>query len=799
MNLSGSVRNQAGSVYIEIEGTAAQLASFEKQVTSKAPKSAKIESIESIALSELTRPYSGFHIQTSDGFQRCGAIENCGPSEKRGASENSSALENSTALENSGTPANGQHLAGFPIDFGLCSACKADITNPQNRRFGYPFISCAECGPRFTITLDLPFDRANTSMNAFPPCSKCQEEYIDPSNRRFHAQTISCANCGPSVRLLDTNGNKLDTGQPFHVLSQALVNGGIVAIKSTGGFHLVCDAMNTSAVASLRALKHRPDKPFAVMVSDISAVNKWLNLDGQDEDLVQDPRAPIVLIPKNTKGILELEHLSPSCNDLGVMRPYNGIYQCLFDAALAQGQQCERSKRQQPHILAVTSANMHGEPIIECLESVLDTFANKTAYILDHELAIANPCDDSVIQGGHHPMVFRLGRGCAPQVISNSDKVSHSSNQLLGLGAQEKSTLSVSNGSSIWISPELGKLNSIKACERFEAQRVQFSKVSDNGSMAITCDLHPDFHSSGVGETMKKKGNLPLIRVQHHHAHVAAVLQEHDFTEAALGLALDGFGLGPKQQAWGGELFQINGNTRRQAPLQDQLCYYNTARLGHITQLKLPGGDVASRYPLRCAHSALRMLSSSTALARLQALETEPVWDSLYDNPNCPLTSSMGRWFDAVAAILGFKGKSSYEAQAAIYLEHLAAQSAAKPNPIGVVDVQAEELNLLPLIELVLAQENAQQAAWHFHAELADGLCRWLIKARANAAINTVALSGGCIQNRILRERLVDELQATGFQVLLPTNIPCNDAAISLGQIYIARHALAHLKESPCA
>ena len=752
MGLRGSVRNQAGTVCIEIEGSEQQLSSFVKKLKSRAPKAAKIESIELNDLNgmrALNRSSSGFHIEVSD--------------------EQSS----------------GAHTTGLPIDFALCSACQNDISKPGNRRFGYPFTSCSECGPRFSITQDLPFDRINTSMNAFPPCSECHKEYSDPNNRRFHAQTISCSRCGPRVQLLDGNGNPVAAKLPFHTLNQALANGDIVGIKSTGGFHLVCDAMNSVAVASLRALKHRPDKPFAVMASDISAVDKWLNMGEQDEDLVQDARAPIVLIPKNTKGIAELKHLAPSSNDLGVMRPYNGIYQCLFDAGLSPERDCSSKVKQKPKLLAVTSANPSGEPIISGIESFLDAFKGTTAFILDHDLSITNPCDDSVVQGGKYPMVFRLGRGYAPQVISNADKMNPSSVQTLALGAQEKSTLSVSNGSIIWISPELGKLNNINACRRFEAQRLRFLKMSNDEPMAIACDLHPDFHSSEIGQATSRTGNLPLVRVQHHQAHIAAVMQEHNCTDPVLGLSLDGFGLGDDQQAWGGELLVMKGANMR--------------RLGHITQLKLAGGDAASRHPLRCAHSALRMLSSATAIARLQALKAEPVWDSLYDNPNSPLTSSMGRWFDAVAAMLGFDAKSTYEAQAAIYLEHLAAQSSLKPEPVGVIKVQAEQLNLLPLIELVLTEENTHLSAWRFHAELADGLCRWLFLARENTGINTVVASGGCIQNRILRELLVDNLKAKGFQVLLPANIPCNDAAISLGQIYIAQQTFAHMEESPCA
>lgn len=742
IGLSGSVRNQAGSVYIELLGSEEQIALFERKLSSEAPNPAIIESTKIIHRCSLSEPPGrGFRIDISHDEQ------------------------------------GSQLNAALPIDVSICFECLRDMTDSSNRRADYPFTSCAACGPRFSITRELPFDREQTSMRVFPPCSDCEQEYRDPNNRRFHAQTISCPKCGPKVSLLDGRGQTIASHRPFLTLVEALSNGHIIAIKSTGGFHLCCDAFNKDAVSSLRALKRRPDKPFAIMSSDPTKLEPWLEIESTDLELYRDASAPIVLIPKRDYGMAELEHLAPSCRDLGVMRPYNGIYQSLFNMASSLGSK--------PLLIAVTSANISAEPIINNLESFINVFEGQVANILDHDLSITNPCDDSVIQGGKQPLLFRLGRGYAPLVLSGSGSVNDNSMPLLALGAHEKSTLSVSDGARIWMSPELGKLNSISACKRFDAQRQQFSRISDKGFRGIACDLHPDFHSTQVGEALSEQLNVPLIQAQHHHAHIAAVLQEHNHSGPCLGLALDGFGLGNNRQAWGGELLSVHGHRMK--------------RLGYVTPLKLAGGDAASRHPLRCAHSALMMLGSAAALRKLRSLKTDPVWDTLFTKPNCPRTSSMGRWFDAAAAILGFSKKSSYEAEAAIYLECLAAQSHLKPSPKNVVKIAAGELNLLPLIELILIEENHQLAAWCFHAELAEGLYRWLVDARTKSGINTVVASGGCIQNRILRELISDKLKTGGFKLLLPQNLPCNDAAISLGQISIARHALAHLGDTSCA
>lgn len=729
LKLRGSVSNQNGNVLIRIQGADENVQRFVHSLGTRAPRNANIQSVELIEDARI------------DAFNNPFSIE---PS-------------NASAADSNGDQ---RTSAAFPVDYALCDACLTEMRDPANRRFGYPFTSCTECGPRFTITKALPFDRAQTTLNSFPLCDDCLDEYNDPNDRRFHAEILSCPRCGPALTLLNNSGERLQINEPYSALLDALSTGDIVAIKSTGGIHLCCDALNQSAVAKLRAIKHRPDKPLVMMGEDFSSFSSWLRTETSDQVIFNDPRAPIVLIAKNSTGQQELEHLAPNCRDLGVMRPYNGIYRSLFD---------EAKKTQGTKLLiAVTSANLSGAPIITTMNECVSAFKNNVAYFLDHNLDIVNACDDSVIQGGTAPLLFRLGRGYAPLLISGFETTQH----IVAFGAHEKSTVSVSEGSRVWLSPEIGKLNCADSCRRFDLQRTQFYTIAGNKPDLLTCDLHPDYRSSHMAEELSKAEHLRLVRVAHHHAHIAAVLLEHGQIEPCIGLALDGFGLGPENEAWGGELLMVNGSKMK--------------RLGHITPMRLAGGDAASRNPLRCAHSVLGLLSSENAKKRRVSLNIDAHWDALLNNPNCSKTTSMGRWFDAIAALLGFDKKMSYEAEAAIFLEALASKTKTMPSAQQIVTIDSNELNLLPLLELILVQTDNTLAAWIFHVELADGFCRWLIAAQEQTGFSTAVASGGCIQNRILRELLSQNAREAGIKLLLPTKTPTNDASISLGQLYVA-------------
>ena len=766
--LRGGVSNQSGAVHIQVIGAAAQIEGFKKALVSKAPINARIDSVTLLRTSEQSVACN----RSSEAF----------------------------SIEASSEQLKADPYAGFPIDFALCGECLKDIKDPNNKRYAYAFTSCAECGPRFAITQGLPFDRQRTSMSHFPPCPSCQQEYRNPMDRRFHAQTISCPDCGPNIYLLDSSGKASDSNAPYQALASALLAGEIIAVKSTGGFHLCCDGRNARAIAKLRILKNRLDKPFAVMVPSIETMKPWVEVSEQAKRLFEDPSAPIVLLPKTDQGDKELEHLSKNCRDLGILRPYNGIYHCLFKAATDAAKETSGAEL----LLAVTSANLSGEPIISETDECISAFKGKVSHFLSHNLEISNPIDDSVIQGGDCPLVFRLARGFAPLMLAdldgqldsrldsqldsqiNSHLDCHSDNKTpaLALGAHEKSTVAVTDGARVWISPELGKLNSVRSCQRFETMQNQFAHIAGDHLKAFACDLHPDFASSQLAEKLSQTREASLLRVAHHHAHLAAVAMEHVHQGPMLGLTLDGFGLGTDMQAWGGELLLIEGESMQ--------------RLGHITQLKLAGGDKASRHPKRCAHSVLSMLNTDLADQHIKALAPEPSWDVLIEHPSCPTTTSMGRWFDAIAAILGFNKVASYEAEAAIHLEYLASRAKHKPSALGIVEIEQRNLNLLPLVDSILAQPDPSLAAWIFHIELADGLSRWLQDAQAHANITTVAASGGCLQNRILRERLAQNLKENGLELLLPKNLPCNDAAISCGQLYVAQHALARKGLTTC-
>jgi len=768
LRISGNVRNQSGVVLIKAEASAEQLRCFTEQLATQAPTASQVDMIEvcdetTIATNDTSQT---FEIDTSQNEQ-----------------------------------ANAQQ-AGFPIDYAPCNDCLKEFNDPTNHRYRYPFIACAECGPRYSITKALPFDRERTSMHRFPLCEHCYSEYQDPNNRRFHAQTISCPNCGPSVSLLSFNtasGSAIKHDQePFARLAQSLLRGEVVAIKSTGGFHLCCDARNLNAITKLRQVKHRPDKPFAVMCESLDSLDHWLEPQTNERELFNNPQTPIVLMPVKQKNRENTGHLAPNCRDLGVIRPYNGIYLNLFNVLRARTE----SLNAESPLLVVTSANITGEPIIEDESACIEVFKDSVSYILSHNLDITNAIEDSVIQAGEHPMLFRLGRGYAPLMLSN-DNVNPNINpniKTLALGAHEKSTVCATNEAATWLSPELGKMNSVLSCRRLDQQIQQFMPLMGHQPNAIAHDLHPDFRSSVVAENLSKHHQLMPTQVPHHFAHIYAVMNEHNLEPPCLGLALDGYGYGCDGESWGGELIHIKAGSAE--------------RLGHITPLALTGGDQASRNPVRCAHAALSLLGEELAAQYTHQVGLDAL-DNTIQFGNGLKTTSMGRWFDAIAAILGFKRTTSYEAQAAIYLEDLASQAAYtqtrrpthKPTATRVVQIEGNQLsgyrlNLIPLLKLVLEQSGKSTAAWLFHVELSDGLCRWLVSARESTGVNTVALSGGCFQNRILREQLSQQLKQQGFQVFLPEQVPCNDASISLGQAYAASRQFAQQNDksnSSCA
>lgn len=659
-------------------------------------------------------------------------------------------------------------------DAAICPDCIADLCDPEGRRWRYAFTTCTHCGPRYTVSAGIPYDRARTSLAGFPLCAPCAAEYTDPADRRFHAETTCCPDCGPQLQLLDEKGADLAVGgdDPIAATLALLRAGHIVAIKGLGGFHLACDARNPDAVAELRRRKAREAKPFAVMGLNPGALAAFAEFGDGERALFADVAAPIVLC---RKGAAELAGVAPGLPWLGVMRPATPVHLLLWHEAADRPAGTAWLDAENDLLLVMTSANPQGEPLVTGNAEALQRLNGIADAFLVHDRDIVVRCDDSVVRvADGAPAFLRRARGYVPLPIPLADD----GPSVLALGAHLKNAVCVLRGRQAFVSQHIGSLDNAATLAFLEETVVHLLAVLDVKPALIAHDLHPDYASTALALRLAGELGVPARAVGHHHAHIGAICAEHGVNGPLLGLALDGVGLGPDGGAWGGELLHVDGA--------------NCRRLGHLRPLALPGGDRAAREPWRMAIAALHGAGLGDQVAGWLA-RTWPERDggpllTLLDRQlRCPPTSSLGRWFDAAAGLLGVRDVSYHEGQAAMELEGRAAAHGPVAPLAGGWRIAGEVLDFSPLLSALLDCTDAGQGAALFHATVAAGLADWAMLAVKREKLAKIAVGGGCAANAILLDALRRRLTAAGIEVLEARAVPAGDGGLALGQAWVAR------------
>jgi len=737
LNITGTVINSGTGVIVRTLCRQDQLDDFLEVLKNHSPPLARIISIDQQVIS-VDAPWNDFTIETSASGPVTGAM--------------------------------------IPPDIALCDDCLHELIDPNDRRFGYPFINCTNCGPRFSIVRTIPYDRPKTSMRDFTMCPDCNGEYHDPADRRFHAQPNACYNCGPSLSFYGENSIE-ENSDPIGSAVRSLRNGDVVAIRGLGGFHLAVDGTSVSAVQKLRERKRRPDKPLAVMVADLTRLKEIAVVSDLETALLSGPQHPIVLL-KQKETDMVAANLAPGIGEIGIMLPYTPFHHLLF-----QHKDC-------PKVLVMTSGNISGEPICtsnECAFDKLDRIAD--AFLL-HNRDIVTRVDDSVARVmGKGAMMLRRARGYVPNPILLNSELP----PVLGCGGGLKSTFCLARGKTAFMSQHIGDLFNLESLEFYQESVNHLQSVLEIEPELVVCDLHPDYLSTHYGRDL----GLPFYQVQHHHAHAVSVMAENGLNEKVLAVILDGTGLGPDGTIWGGEIL-----------LCDLTSY---ERVGHLQQIALPGGDSGAREPYRMALSTLYAVygedgidanSLPPTLSPVEKDRIRVIGEMINNNINCPKTSSCGRLFDAAASLLGIRHVISFEGQAAMELESLAAKelfrsSKTLASRLSSDDNQATEsetdglflMSIKPFINSIMTSLRdgmpAQRAALDFHIQLVRTIGRSLELLRRKTGINSVVLSGGCLQNRILLEGLHHILEQNRFSVYTGSEIPVNDGGISLGQTII--------------
>ncbi|MGA7276908.1 MAG: carbamoyltransferase HypF [Desulfocapsaceae bacterium] len=732
--ISGSVTNTSDGVLIQAAAPDERLFAFIEAIEAQPPPLARITDLSWHAL-EVPLKASSFAILTSQA----------------------------------GTSA----LANIPPDIALCEDCLEELNTPSDHRFGYPFINCTNCGPRFSIIETIPYDRLKTSMKRFAMCAACTAEYNDPADRRFHAQPNACPVCGPQISWHDRDGSEIACADVIESAIAAIRAGRVVAIRGLGGFHLCVNGCSAVAVATLRTRKQRPDKPLAIMVKDLDMAQRLCYLSDLEKETLLTPSHPIVLLPAKPGSMLA-ENLAPGIDQIGLMLPYTPLHHLLF-----ANPGC-------PDALVMTSGNSSGEPICTANEDALHRLADIADFFLLHNRDIVTRVDDSVVkQSGGKIRALRRSRGYTPEPI----QISFELPELIGCGGGLKSTFSLARGKSIYPSQHIGDLFNLSSLEFYRESVENLMRLYEIQPRGAACDLHPDYLSSHFAAEL----GLPLYKIQHHHAHAAAVMAEHGLGGPVLAIILDGTGYGPDKTIWGGEILQA-----------DLLSY---RRLGNLEALPLPGGDAGTREPWRMALSMLCRLDGSSAadsklLTAINPTSRKAVVQMIENGFNSPLTSSCGRFFDGVAALLGLCLVSTFEGQAAMQLEASARQALTS----GWKDLLIDQISGA---EGFLRRENTQRweiissefvnkarddissgidrsvIALQFHSWLISCLSRLVEKVSVETGISDVVLSGGCMQNTILLEGLLFSLSELGLRPYTGTQIPINDGGISIGQAVI--------------
>jgi hydrogenase maturation protein HypF len=665
-----------------------------------------------------------------------------------------------TAFAIAPSSARGPRATLISPDTATCADCLAELHDPSDRRYRHPFITCTNCGPRFTIVTGVPYDRVATTMAGFPMCAACAAEYNDPADRRFHAQPVCCPGCGPRLRLLDAGGHHLP-GDPITTAARMLADGGVLAVKGLGGYHLAALAGHEQAVAELRARKHREDKPFAVLAPGLDAAAKLGETGPAEAAELTSRRAPIVLLRRRAGAPLAAA-VAPGNDHVGVMLPYTPVHHLLLDELAAP--------------IVLTSGNLSDEPIAHLDDDAVARLGGVADAFLTHDRPIRTRADDSVLRvvaGRTYPI--RRSRGYAPEPLRIGVTAAE---PVLGCGAELKNTFCILRGREAFPSHHVGDLENAETLRAYTDGIEHLGRLLDVAPAVLAHDLHPEYLSTKYAlDRAAAEPGLRLVGVQHHHAHLAACLAENGEAGPAIGIACDGLGYGPDGVLWGGEVLEVSLTGFR--------------RLAHLEPVPLPGGVTAIRQPWRMAAAWLHATGIDPAGLGV-ATRNAPLWTQverlLESDVEVPATTSAGRLFDAVAALVGIRDRVNYEGQAAIELEQCAsAVGECDGYPVGFDSglIRAGDLVRAVVADLRVGTA-APLIAARFHAGLHDALAAAAVRAAADTGLDVVALSGGVFQNLRLLHGVSRRLTEAGLRVLVHSRMPCNDAGISLGQVAVA-------------
>lgn len=761
LGLSGFVLNDFQGVTLEVQGAETVLSEFEEKLVRSKPFLSRIDRVRKERTGVL-REETGFSIRILPGPSLDGP-DGCAGDER----EWSSLLP----------------------DTAVCPECVSELFDPDSRRYRYPLISCTNCGPRFSIALDPPFDRCRTTLRDFPLCPDCQDEFRDPENRRFHSQTIGCPRCGPKTRLLEGAGNPELTEDPVRRALMILLSGGVLAIKGTGGYHLACDAMNREAIGRIRAIKNRPEKPLAVMAGSLADLGLIARISSREGTLLESPERPIVLLPMKESGDFPYDLIAPGLDRIGLFLPSTPIQHLLFDPG-----------QEHPLALVMTSANLAGWPITALEAEVLEQFSGKTDGFLVHDRPVFHRLDDSLVLSEEKgPILLRRSRGWVPSVFSVGRSV-RSRMDILAMGGHlNVAPCRIRDGQAL-VLPHLGDLDGAGVREAYRTFLQRVVLAEGGAPTHLACDLHPDFASTGMAFEWGRDLGIPVVPVQHHHAHIASVMADRGLSGPVLGLALDGFGLGTDGTPWGGELLVVDTLECR--------------RLGHFRPLPLPGGDRVAREPWRMGVAALSSLGRGEEASGIFSSPHVPALVTALEKPGRSLfqsTTSAGRLFDAAYALLGGKDSLSYEGQGAMEMEgwarkagrgHLGEQLSKtaenwSPDEEGYRLSGEGILDFLPLLGRLVGVREKEMGASLFHGTLALGLRDWILWAREQTGIGTVLLAGGVFQNRILADSLRGLLERADIRVVEPLRVPVNDGGLALGQAWVVQARVLYGQGDP--
>lgn len=729
LDLKGWVINSAHGVFIEVEGAPDSLGDFLRRLPAEKPPRAIIQSCESSQLAPAG--YETFEIRESADA--------------------------------------GSKTALILPDIAPCEECLREIFSPDDRRFRYPFTNCTNCGPRFSIIEALPYDRANTSMKKFAMCDECLAEYRDPIDRRFHAEPTACPRCGPQLQFWNSLGKKI--AEADHALRRAAEEiraGKIIALKGVGGFQLLVDARDPAAVRHLRARKHREEKPFAVMFPSLAQVRAGCEISELEEQLLTSLEAPIVLVRRKTTGDWE-EIVSPANPNLGAMLPSSPLHHLLL--------------RELDFPVVATSGNLSDEPICIDEHEALERLNGIADGFLVHDRPIVRHIDDSILRVMRgREMMLRRARGFAPLPINQKSAISnHQLAIVLAVGAHLKNAVALSVDQNVFVSQHIGDLATKQAFDAFVRSAADLPRLYGVEPELIAHDLHPDYLSTRHALEQPTRS----VGVQHHWAHIASCMAENEIAPPLLGVAWDGTGYGIDGTIWGGEFFLVEENSCR--------------RVAHFRNFRLPGGDAAVREPRR---SSLGLLSEvfgevlwqrNEWLGQFVPAELRTLRTMLLNEVNSPVTSSVGRLFDGVAALIGLRSRSTFEGQAAMDLEFAADPATKDSYPFVLRAGMPLVIDWEPALRAILKDRAAKAPAGQIAARFHNMLVDIIVALAQECGQAQVALSGGCFQNRFLIERAIDQLASAGFQPFWPQRVPPNDGGISLGQIWLANSPMREI------